>query len=461
MTNQGDQQLAKLVREGNEAAFVTLIRRYERVLAGLIRSRIGSGEQVQDVLQETLVHAWRGLRRDTPRDVRPWLLQVARNRCRDYFRSPQRRELYVRTETLAPLVNRLGIALSRQREAARAIVEAMDEVPDRERAALRAFYLDGLSIAEIAARHRCPDGTVKRRLSYGRDRIRTALGVTLTTRKTDMKTTKQAFPPQRPEIRIRPSREKLFRVDFKEMAWWFVQPEVGDRVAKGYYDRMEDSHGIWRLCETVRLTARRPAVIHGRPCVEVKVEEMNFGKTSNKEKSRITRVWGRLADDEVEWIAVESEKPDGVIELTTFLDEGFHDDWWGSPRVVEDCGCLSERADGTWVRQPNAPAMTGAGVFDVHVGGRQFTCLRVFEVEKNATERDVLIEAYITRAGRTVLFRRYNGSRWGKRDAPPHNWGEAMTWEEDLPANDRIVIDGVTYVHHYDILTAAACGIVD
>ena len=122
---------------------------------------------------------------------------------------------------------------------------------------------------------------------------------------------------------------------------------------------------------------------------------------------------------------------------------------------------MSERADGTWVRQPDAPALTGAGVFDVHVGGRQFTCLRVFEVEKNATERDVLIEAYITAAGRTVLFRRYNGSRWGKRDAPPHNWGEAMTWEEDLPANDRIVIDGVTYVHHYDILTAAACGVAD
>ena len=456
-----DQKLAKQVRQGNEAAFVTLIRRYERVIAALIRSRIGYGEQVQDVLQETLVHAWRGLRRSTPRDVRPWLLQVARNRCHDFFRSPQRRELYVGSEALTPLVNRGGLAQSRDHEAAESIVEAMDEVPERERAALRAFYLDGLSIAEIAARHRCPGGTVKRRLSHGRDRIRKALGITPTLRKTDMKTTKLAFPPQRPEIRIQASSEKPFRIDFKEMAWWFVQPEVGDRVAKGYYDRMEDCNGVWRLCETIRLTARRPAVIHGRPCVEVEVEEMYFGKTSNKEKTRITRVWGHLADDEVEWIAVESEKPDGVIELTTFLDEEFHDQWWGSPRVVEDCGWVSERADGAWVRQPDAPALTGAGVFDVHVGGRHYTCLRVFEVAENASERDVLIEAYITRAGRTVLFRRYSGSRWGKRDAPPHNWGEAMTWEEDLPGNDRIVIDGVTYVHHYDILTAEACGIAD
>ncbi len=466
MTNQGDQQLAKLVREGNEAAFVTLIRRYERVMAGLIRSRIGSGEQVQDVLQETLVHAWRGLRRDTPRDVRPWLLQVARNRCRDYFRSPQRRELYVRTETLAPLVNRLGIALSRQREAAHAIVEAMDEVPDRERAALRAFYLDGLSIAEIAARHGCPDGTVKRRLSYGRDRIRNVLGVTPTKRRTDMETPKQAFPAQMPEIRIRPSNEKPFRIDFTEMAWWFVKPEAGDRVGFGSYDGGKDGDAPWRLSETVWLTAGRLAVIHGRPCVEVEVEEgevekMSFRKKPLEERSRIKRVWGHLADDEVEWIAVEREEADGVRELTTFLDDKFHDDWWGSRRVVEDCGCLSERADGTWVRLPDAPAFTGAGVFEVHVGGRQFTCLRVFDLDKNATEGDVLVVAYITRAGRTVLFRRYNGSRWGKSDAPPHNWGEAMTWEEDLPANDRIVIDGLTYVHFYDNLSAAACGIAD
>lgn len=461
MTNPHDQHLAKQVLEGSEAAFVTLIRRYERVLAGLIRSRIGSGEQVQDVLQETLVHAWSGLRRGTPRDVRPWLLQVARNRCRDYFRSPQRRELYVGSEVLTPLVNRSGLAQSREREAATAILEAMDEVPERERDALRAFYVDGLSIAEIAARHRSPDGTVKRRLSHGRDRIRKAMGITPRKRKTDMKETKQAFPLQRPEIRIQASVEKPFRIDFKEMAWWFVKPEAGDRTGFGSYDRMEDADGPWRLTETTWLNARRPAVIHGRPCVEVEVEELTAEKTRPQRKYCITRVWGHLADDEVEWIAVESETANGVRELMTFLDEGFHDQWWGSRRIIEDCGCLSERADGVWVRQPDAPAFTGAGVFDVHVGGRQFTCLRVFDLKKNATERDVLIEAYITRAGRTVLFRRYSGSRWGKCDAPPHNWGNAMTWEEDLPENDRIVIDGVTYVHHYDDLTALACGIED
>ena len=471
MTSPSDQLLAEQVRQGNEQAFVHLIRRYERTLVGLIRHRVGPGDQVQDVLQETLVHAWSGLLRDTPRDVRAWLLQVARNRCRDYFRSTQRRELFVETEALAPMVNRFGVAQARQREAAAAIVEAMEEVPDHERAALQAFYLDGLSIAEIAARHRCPDGTVKRRLSHGRDRIRTMLGVTPKMRSKTMSTSQQRpFPQYRPEIRIAASQEAPFPIDFKEMAWWFIVPEVGDRVRWAIYEPLKEGDAPWRLSETVSLEARCPAVIHGRPCIEVEVGNQYFdregmmsykNKTPPEEKDRMTKVWGCLVENAVEWTAVESLRPDGTRELTTFLDEGFHDDWDRSPRLVEDRGCLRPQADGSFARQADAAQITGAGVFDVRIGKQHFTCLRVFEVEKEATERDVMIEAYITRAGRTVLDRRYNGNRWGKRDAPPHNWGEAMTWEEDLPHTNRIVIDGVTYVHYYDKLTDVACGIVD
>ena len=465
MTSPSDQLLAEQVRQGNEQAFVRLIRRYERTLAGLIRYRVGSGDQVQDVLQETLVHAWSGLRRGTPRDVRAWLLQVARNRCRDYFRSTQRRELFVEAEVLTPMVNRFGVAQARQREAAADIVEAMEEIPDHERAALRAFYLDGLSIAEIAARHRCPNGTVKRRLSHGRDRIRTVLGVTSKKRSKTMSASQQRpFPQYRPEIRIEASQEAPFRIDFKEMAWWFIVPEIGDRVRCAVYEPLKEGDAPWRLSETVSLEAQRPAVIHGRSCVEVEVENQYFdqdGKIHEREEDRHVKVWGHLAENAVEWIAIELLRPNGTRELTTFLDEGFYDDWGPSPRLIEDCDYLHPQADGSFARQADDPEVIGAGVFDVHIGQQRFTCMRVFEIEQEATERDVMIEAYITQAGRTVLFRRYNGNRWAKKDAPPHNWGEEMTWEEDLPHTDRIVIDGVIYVHYYDNLTNVACGIVD
>ncbi|NKB66042.1 MAG: sigma-70 family RNA polymerase sigma factor [Candidatus Latescibacteria bacterium] len=473
MTRPSDKDLAQQVRQGDEQAFIALIRRHERVLAALIGYRIGTDDQVKDVLQETLIHAWSALRRETPRNVRAWLLQVARNRCRDYFRSTQRRELFVESNSLAPMVNRLGVAQARQRQAAVDIVEAMEEVPAPERAALQAFYLDGLSIAEIAARHRCPSGTIKRRLSHGRDQIRAVLGVTRKPRRQTMSTERddkqQPFPQYRPDIRIEPSRKKPFRIDFREMTWWFVVPEVGDRVRYAWYEPLVAGDEAWRLSQIASLEAVCPAVIHGRPCVQIEVANqhfdrtgMTYDKTPGPEKGHRVRVWGCSSEEEVEWLAVETLNSDGSRELMTFLDEDFHYDW-GPPsqRAIEDNGCLREEADGSFSRRTDVPAIMGAGVFEVHVGAQHFTCLRVFDVEKEATERDVMVEAYITREGRSILFRRYNGDRWAKGDAPPHNFGSELTWSEDLPHANRLIIDGVTYVHHYDNLTDVACGLAD
>jgi len=192
---ESDEELAHRVRDGDETAFVALIRRHERPLAALVRNRIGSVDSVPDVLQETLLQVWTGLRHhETPKRVRPWILQVARNRCRDFLRSRQRREIFVGQEVLDPIINRLGLTTARLRERAGEVVEAFTEVSEHEREALRSFYLDGLTIAEIAARHRCPTGTVKRRLSQGRDHIRSTMGVTPTRRSATMQTEQTHFP---------------------------------------------------------------------------------------------------------------------------------------------------------------------------------------------------------------------------------------------------------------------------
>ena len=53
MTCPSDQLLASQVRQGDERAFVTLVRRYEQVLARLIGQYIGTGDDGgQDVLED-------------------------------------------------------------------------------------------------------------------------------------------------------------------------------------------------------------------------------------------------------------------------------------------------------------------------------------------------------------------------------------------------------------------------
>ena len=352
------------------------------------------------------------------------------------------------------------------------MIEAFEEVPEKERQALKAFYLDGLSIAEIAARHRCPPGTVKRRLSHGRDRVRSELGINKTERGTNMsvdnrETAKPPFPERRPEIAVSRSAGKPFSIDLREMSWWFIVPEIGDRVRWGEYEQTCVGSAP-KLTEAVSMAARRPAIVHGRECVEIEVDEQWFpdrsGLVPNKhapedDESR-SRVWGRLDDTEVQWMAYESaRRDDGTSEIRTFLDEGWEDDFWSSARLIEDKGWLTERPDGTFERSQDAPRLFSSGLFDVRIGDSEFECMRVFDIEADSSDSEVIVVGYIGREGRTVLFRRYNGNRWGKRDRPPHNRGAAMTWEEDLPNAHRLVIDGVTYVHQWDYLTEEACGL--
>ena len=472
-TDHTDQDLARSIRSGDKDAFVALVRRYERPLSALVRDRLGSGEAVEDVLQETLMRAWSGLRVQEPKNVRAWLYQVARNRCSDHLRSRQRRERIVEPEELARTVNRMGVADARRRRSADAVVDALEAVPEPERRALQAFYLDGMSIAEIAARHRCPLGTVKRRLSHGRDRVRRELGITKTRRGITMrveskKTAKRPFPERRPEITVSRSTGQPFSIDLRELAWWFIVPEIGERVRWAEYEQTRDGSAP-KLTEVNSMVARRPAIVHGRECVEIEVDEQACGDRtglvrinhSRDEKYRPARVWGRLDDTEVQWVAYESTRTgDGTTELQTFLDESWEHNFGSLDRLIEDKDHLTERPDGTLERAPDTPSMFASGLFDVRIGEREFACMRVFEIEPDATESDTLVLAYLNREGRTVLFRRYNGNRWGKLAQPPHRTGGTeMTWEEDLPHAHRLAIDDVTFVHQWDYLTEEACGL--
>ena len=217
MSEPSDKTLVRRSAAGDERAFVALVRRYEQPLAARIRYQIGNPDHAEDVLQETLLDAWVGLRRlRQPASVRAWLLRIAGNRCNDYFRSPQRRDLPTAHPDLEHLVNRHGRVHVRQQEAVTDVVAALDEVPAAERDAARLFYLEGLTIAEIAARSRTPEGTIKRRLHDARRHMRETFGVArekedqMSMRKKGSK--KQPFPVRRPDIAIVSSRAKPFAV---------------------------------------------------------------------------------------------------------------------------------------------------------------------------------------------------------------------------------------------------------
>src|SRR5262250_1006912 len=81
-----------LARRGDSEAFGELVEPYLRELQVHCYRILGSTEDAEDALQETLLSAWRGLSGfDGQASLRSWLFRVATNRCLDVLRAWRRR----------------------------------------------------------------------------------------------------------------------------------------------------------------------------------------------------------------------------------------------------------------------------------------------------------------------------------------------------------------------------------
>jgi len=158
-------------RAGDEGAFAALTDPYRRELQLHCYRMLGSLQDAEDALQETLVSAWRGLDRFEERaSLRAWLYRIATNRClnflRDSERRPQSRPLpfeppaptrYGELPWLQPYPDALLDATPgpearyETREAVGlAYITALQRLPERQRAVLVLRDALGFSAAETA-----------------------------------------------------------------------------------------------------------------------------------------------------------------------------------------------------------------------------------------------------------------------------------------------------------------------
>ena len=178
MQELDDASLVRRSGQGDCEAFAEIVRRHQGPVAALIRRLVFQPDDAEDVFQETLVQGWLDIASVRhPERLRSWLLQVARNRCRDHFKSADRRACATDERELEGYVNRYGRAAPFERVTA-AVDQAVRELSPKERKVVQLFYQEGLTIAEISARTRAPTGTVKSRLFTARHHLRRSLGVT-------------------------------------------------------------------------------------------------------------------------------------------------------------------------------------------------------------------------------------------------------------------------------------------
>lgn len=165
-----DDELVMRVRSGDAEAFGLLAERYERSLLAIALSRLRNFHEAEDVVQATLLRAFRRL--ETLRQgakFGPWLFQIAQNQIAERARS--------RPSPAATIPDALS-SIAGDTDVPHAWVEneqlltLVEHLPEHERVMIGLRYFDGHSVAEVAAISGRPIGTVTKQLSRAIVRLR-------------------------------------------------------------------------------------------------------------------------------------------------------------------------------------------------------------------------------------------------------------------------------------------------
>ena len=177
------------LKAGEAAAFDTLIVRYSGDIYALLFRMTENAEEASDLTQDTFLRALRSIksfRGDS--ELKTWLFRIAINESRNRFRWWKRRRRDVTisldatigdtettlSDTLADRsISPEDSALMREREYA--IKAALMDIPDVYREAIILCDVEGMSYEETAAALRVGLGTVKSRISRGREELRRRL----------------------------------------------------------------------------------------------------------------------------------------------------------------------------------------------------------------------------------------------------------------------------------------------
>ena len=170
-----DPTLVDALQAGDPQAPRLLIEQYQGVIFGLCYRMMSHRQDAEDIVQETFLRALRAIAGfDSTRPLRPWLLEIAANRCRTALSRRARSIPMAQSESIVePADPKAG--QSEQDDLAGELERGLRELRPEYRMVFVLFHEQNLSYEEIAESISRPIGTVKTWLHRARAQLAEAL----------------------------------------------------------------------------------------------------------------------------------------------------------------------------------------------------------------------------------------------------------------------------------------------
>lgn len=148
-----DEELIKEINQGSQAAMEVLVKRHYQMVFAYVYRKVSDYHTAYDLTQEIFIKmmtAMKGYRHQGR--FSHWLLTIAVNHCRDYFRSrafneknkEQKLSYYIKDER-----KNVWDLLSKKMESER-VRQALNELPDFQKETIILRFYHDLKIKEIA-----------------------------------------------------------------------------------------------------------------------------------------------------------------------------------------------------------------------------------------------------------------------------------------------------------------------
>lgn len=182
-----DAELVRQALAGQLLACEELARRWSARVVALCHARVGCGHAAEDLAQETLLRAFRGLAtlQDADR-FGAWLRGIAQRVCWDWHNSKQSGQVPF-SSLLAdgsapdwPGPDDGGAAQAERRDELRRLMSEVERLPEEQREVLMLYYYDDVTYRDLADLLGVSTATINARLTQARASLRRRLGCSST-----------------------------------------------------------------------------------------------------------------------------------------------------------------------------------------------------------------------------------------------------------------------------------------
>lgn len=431
--------------EDKRAEFEFLLGKCRNALERLVFYKVNNKADGEDILQAVYLTAFSKFHMLSDKDkFKNWIIAITRNKINDYYRLKAKMLELPLDEEISYEVSfsRIGLTVNE------IVNETLSSLADNEKQILYLYYIRQKSQKEIANMLNIPLGTVKSRLYMARQHFREKYPYPPVSKggpyMSQYMSKMSKLPDIMPEVKIRRTDKPVFDVVWEEAMGWFIIPRLGERISWAIYDYPQKARS-----ETVELKVVGKAMVHGIEGVEiVAVESSSKEFDAVNSEPKVTRTFVMQLTETHCRILLESHYVGDVKHTYTFYDEEFLKNWGygidncGNEIHIRPKGIITVEGDRITCRETSGLDVVGR--YEVTLGEKTYDTILVVDIE--SYNGGVMSYTYLDKNGRTILWRRFNKDDWAYNRYK-------QKWSEKLPQNERVYVNGETYVHWYDCIT--------